>query len=367
MKYKKYGYFLHNITGIGNKSLHKLVQNYGNPKDIYELSIPQLEKVLDKRKVTSFLKARENWNIDKQYERLNQKGIDFYAFGQLDYPTRLMNIPDAPYGIYVAGRLPKETIPTVAMIGARNCSDYGRYVARQYGLHLGRMNIQVVSGMARGIDGISQKAAMEGGGNTFGILGCGVDICYPLENLPLFEKIKMQGGIISEFSLGVQPKPAHFPMRNRMISGFCDILVVIEAREKSGTLITVDMALEQGREVYAVPGRVTDNVSGGCNRLIAQGAGVALSPEQLTQVILDKLNNHCILTNNRDETQFNHNRLLNKQEQMIYEKVEITAKSVETIFQEVGTLTIMEVMQLLVELELKGVISSIGMNYYRET
>lgn len=198
-----------------------------------------------------------------------------------DYPRKLRDIPDAPAGVYVRGRLPVESEITVAVVGARDCSDYGRYVAEGLGTFFGKNGVTVVSGMARGIDGISQWAALEAGGTSIGVLGCGADICYPAKNRALFDRLAEQGTILTEYPPGMPPRAMNFPARNRIVSGLADAVVVVEARNKSGTLITVDMALEQGREVFVVPGRITDRLSDGCNRLIKQGAEILLSPEEL--------------------------------------------------------------------------------------
>lgn len=208
--------------------------------------------------------------------------------GEAGYPARLKNIPDAPKVLYVLGELPEEEALSVAIVGARDCSEYGRFVAEELGRLLGSSGISVVSGMARGIDGISQTAALDGGGKSYGVLGCGVDICYPKENRRLYERLKANGGILSEYAPGTPAAAFHFPPRNRIVSGLADVVVVIEARAKSGTLITVDMALEQGREVYVVPGRVTDRLSDGCNRLLKQGAGILLSPEEFLTELLER-------------------------------------------------------------------------------
>ena len=154
-------------------------------------------------------------------------------------------------------------------------------MARNFGRGLALAGVQVISGMARGIDGISQKAALEAGGTSYGIVGSGVDICYPEENMDVYRQLCENGGVISEFPPGTYPKANFFPMRNRIISGLADVVLVIEAREKSGTQITVDTALEQGRDVLAVPGRITDRLSDGCNLLISQGAGVALGVDDV--------------------------------------------------------------------------------------
>lgn len=203
--------------------------------------------------------------------------------GERDYPARLLEIPDPPERLYVLGKLPEEKVPSVAIIGARECSEYGNYVAARLGECMGRNGIQVVSGMARGIDGIGQTAALDAGGSSFAVLGSGVDVCYPARNRRLYERLRERGGVLSEYPPGTPALSRNFPPRNRIVSGLADAVVVVEAREKSGTLITVDMALEQGKEVYAVPGRVTDALSSGCNRLVKLGAAVLLDPEELAE------------------------------------------------------------------------------------
>lgn len=209
--------------------------------------------------------------------------IRFITPFEREYPDRLRNIPDAPTGLYARGKLPVNKAVSVAVIGARDCSDYGKYVAEHLGTFLGRNRVTVVSGMARGIDGISQWAALEAGGTSVGVLGCGVDICYPAGNSALYQRLLEQGTILSEYPPGTPPRAMNFPARNRIVSGLADAVVVIEARNRSGTLITVDMALEQGKEVFVVPGRVTDRLSDGCNKLIKQGAEILLSPEELLE------------------------------------------------------------------------------------
>ena len=212
-----------------------------------------------------------------------EAGIHVVERGERDYPARLLEIPDPPERLYVLGRLPEENLPSVAIIGARECSEYGSYVAARLGECMGRNGIQVISGMARGIDGIGQTAALDAGGSSFAVLGSGVDVCYPARNRRLYERLRERGGVLSEYPPGTPVLSRNFPPRNRIVSGLADAVVVVEAREKSGTLITVDMALEQGKEVYAVPGRVTDALSSGCNRLVKLGAAVLLDPEELAE------------------------------------------------------------------------------------
>jgi len=214
---------------------------------------------------------------------LEEKEIRVFRKEEKDYPRRLKEIPKPPEELYVLGSLPGEQMPSVAVIGARDCSEYGKYVAAHLGNVFGRNGIQVISGMARGIDGIAQEAAVDAGGRSFAVLGSGVDVCYPAGNRRLYEKLKAAGGILSEYPKGTPAIARHFPARNRIVSGLADAVIVVEAREKSGTLITVDMALEQGREVYVVPGRITDSLSVGCNRLIKLGAGILLDTDEFME------------------------------------------------------------------------------------
>ena len=173
-----------------------------------------------------------------------EAGIRVVERGERDYPARLLEIPDPPERLYVLGRLPEENLPSVAIIGARECSEYGSYVAARLGECMGRNGIQVISGMARGIDGIGQTAALDAGGSSFAVLGSGVDVCYPARNRRLYERLRERGGVLSEYPPGTPALSRNFPPRNRIVSGLADAVVVVEAREKSGTLITVDMALE---------------------------------------------------------------------------------------------------------------------------
>lgn len=280
---KMYDYWLCSLGGIGNVSVRRLLKLCGNAKAVYEAENEMLGKVLRHSQLLALQNSKQEWSLQEEYERLEHLNIHFLSEEEEAYPQRLKQIPDAPYGLFYRGSLPEDGRMSVAVIGARDCSEYGRYVAEQLGKYLGGRGIQVISGMARGIDGISQTAAMEAGGISFGVLGSGVDVCYPAQNKGLYEKLAEQGGILSAYGPGTLPKPQNFPPRNRIVSGLADAVVVIEARERSGTLITVDMALEQGREIYVVPGRITDRLSDGCNRLLAQGASVFLSPDQFAQ------------------------------------------------------------------------------------
>ena len=196
------------------------------------------------------------------------------------YPARFRELTGRPAAIDGRGRLPGSG-PTAAIVGSRNCTAYGRWQAEVFARALAAGGVAVISGMAAGIDAAAQRAALEAGGESYAVLGCGADVCYPASSRSLYETLLRRGGVISEYENGTQPLPYHFPARNRLISGLADAVLVIEAAARSGSLITADMALEQGRSVFALPGRIGDIRSEGCLKLIAEGAYVALSPESV--------------------------------------------------------------------------------------
>ncbi|MBR1524158.1 MAG: DNA-processing protein DprA [Lachnospiraceae bacterium] len=279
-----------------------------------------------------------------------------------DYPDKLRFIPSPPAGIYVKGDLPDPDKKTVAIVGARSCTEYGRRMAQYFASHLASAGVQIVCGLARGIDGIAQKAALEAGGRSFGILGCGVDIVYPKENREIYDMIQGHGGLISEHPQGAAPLGPHFASRNRIISGLCDILLVIEARLKSGTSITVNDALEQGRDIFAVPGRLTDGLSAGCNKLISEGAGVALHPDD----ILKALGLMCEepVSFARDKASGIRNSLdLSNKEKLVYDCLDLYPKTADEIIR-TSRLPISEVMEKLTSLCIKGAAKECGRSNY---
>lgn len=379
-----YYYWLCRVQGIGSKTALSLLAQAGSPEHIYE-STEQEQKqwrernLLSERQLQNLCAARRERNLHREHETLQKRGISMYPLSHPDYPASLRLIPDPPAVLFGKGRLPDQEKPSVAIIGARSCSLYGRTMAYEFARALAKEGVQIISGMARGIDGIGQKAALQAGGYSCGVLGCGVDICYPKENQELYDGLLKQGGILSEYLPGTQPKPVFFPPRNRIISGLADALLVVEARQKSGTLITVDMALEQGREVYVLPGRIGDPLSQGCNQLIAQGAAMAFSPREL----LDNLYAGTRLfregqhqnprkgskpAENTDKPQVfacsesagpDRTEALTEQERALYEVLDLYPKGPEQLRREYSdwcgqSLTPAQLMDLLVRLCMKG-------------
>ena len=283
---QSYAYWLM-CAPIGDSAKSRLLLRFGRPSGVFEAS----EKALldsnlsigKKERWIAYIKERQEENVKREYEELQIKGILFYPEYHPHYPAKLLSIPARPFGIFVKGKLPDVRQRSLAIVGARDCSEYGQYVARHFAEKMAQNGVAVISGLARGIDGIAQRAAMEAGGESFGVLGSGADICYPKSNEKLYRMCMERGGILSTYLPGTPPTPNLFPPRNRIISGVSDGILIIEAREKSGTIITADLALEQGKDVFVIPGRVTDRLSDGCNSLIRQGASLIQSPEQLLE------------------------------------------------------------------------------------
>lgn len=278
-----YIHWMIGVEGIGSRTMEKLIKYAGSPKAVYEMTAQEMGRIVSAGKTAALTEAKQRGNVLEKYREMEERGIRFYSLYHPCYPGRLRNIPDRPYGIYVEGKLPEEEVPAVAVIGSRQCSGYGRLMAELCGKELAAAGVHIVSGMARGIDGISQRAALEAGGRIYAILGNGTDICYPPENRSIYMGAKENGAVISEYPPGTSPAPQLFPRRNRIISGLADLVLIIEARHKSGTLITADMALEQGKDVYVVPGRITDDLSQGCHRMLKQGAGLFTSVKDMLE------------------------------------------------------------------------------------
>lgn len=280
-------FFLHSLQGIGKKTVKNLMEYFGNVQAVYHAPERELQKILKPAQCRLFLDGREKKNPKQEMKELEKRGIRYYSIFDKDYPRRLLKTADAPMGLFVKGSLPGEDELTVSVVGTRKHSYYGEKQTMEFCKMIAGMGVPVISGMARGIDGIAQKTAIANGSKTYAVLGCGVDVCYPEEHIRLYEQIPQYGGIISEYFPGTQPAAGLFPLRNRIISALGDILLVMEAREKSGTLITVDMALEQGKEIWVLPGRVDDALSVGCNRLISQGAYILPTVNEFKEELMD--------------------------------------------------------------------------------
>lgn len=274
MKDLYYWFALRRICGVGNVIGKALLNRFGLPENVFAASAGELEKVegIGRRAVRSITGFRPDDSIDREIEKVLSKKIDIVTFHSPDYPENLKNIYDPPLFLYVKGRLSSRDKHAVAVVGSRTASEYGLKVTGEISRHLARFGITVVSGMARGIDSAAHAAALAGGGRTIAVLGSGPDVIYPPENRMLYERIVDQGAVISEYPLGTEPNSYNFPPRNRIISGMSLGVLVAEASPKSGSLITAKLALEQGRDVYAVPGNVYSYKAKGTHTLLKSGA-----------------------------------------------------------------------------------------------
>lgn len=269
--------------------MQALLDYYKSISAAWEASERDLERIgLDRRAIATFMETRAEVDLDAYLKKVQDAGVTVLTWDSEAYPRYLREAPAPPPVLYVAGELLETDQWAVAVVGTRRLSPYGRQMARELVSGLVRNNVTVVSGLARGIDGIAHKTAVEMGGRTLGVLGSGIDCLYPPEHRNLAARIikESRGAIISDYPLGTQPEGKNFPPRNRIISGLSLGVVVIEAGERSGALITANFALEQNREVFAVPGNVNSRASAGTNRLIQQGAKLVVSVED----ILDELN-----------------------------------------------------------------------------
>ena len=285
-----YMYWLSTLQILGSRRQNFLLEYFGNAQEAFYASNEAICAVpgLAEHNINAILESRDKDKVKSGMEILQKMGILFTYRGGPDYPSLLAEIPDAPVGLFYLGRFPDDSLPRVAIIGSRRCSEYGLSTARRFGAALTGRGIVIVSGMARGIDSMAHRGALEGEGPsvfTIAVLGCGVDICYPAENCGLRDAIAKNGCVISEYPPGTKPLAAHFPARNRIISGLSKVVVVVEAGKRSGTLITVDQAHHQGRDVMAVPGNITNKYSEGTNELIKQGAEPACNYEDILHML----------------------------------------------------------------------------------
>lgn len=283
-------------------------------------------------------------------------GIRYIRKTDKEFPEKLLELCDCPEGIYVRGRLPDPNKKSVAIVGARMCSAYGRATASYFARVLAANDVQIISGLALGIDGAAHEGALMAQGATFAVMAGGCEKCYPRAHIGLYEKMRLTGGIISEDPCGCPPMPRLFPKRNRLISILSDMVLVVEARKKSGSLITADFAAEQGRDIFAVPGRLEDELSQGCNELISQGAGIALSPERLLEIMgknIKKSDNSEIVMQN----------VLAREENMVYSCLSLQPKSLEELCK-TSKLPISSVTESVMLLQLQGLAKEIGRNRY---
>jgi DNA processing protein len=270
------------VRGIGSVRLKGLLDFFGSLEIAWQAPADALIQAGLSQKIIENLQHVRDENLaERAYEYTQRKGIQVLTWDDPAYPKRLLQIDQPPPVLYVRGSLTLQDDFCVAIVGTRQVTGYGRQVTSEVATCLAHHGVTVVSGLARGVDGVAHDAALKAGGRTLGVLGCGVDVVYPPEHKSLSERMVEQGALISDYAPATKPDAANFPPRNRIISGLALAVVVVEAGQESGALITATFAAEQGRDVFAVPGNITAPQSKGANRLIRDGATPLLEPEDI--------------------------------------------------------------------------------------
>ena len=275
---------LNMVDGVGPVRVRALRDRFGEPQAILAASKTELMQVegVGEEVARSITSWREKVDLDAELQRIEKSGVGVVSCDDAEYPKHLREIYDPPLVLYVKGTLSERDALAIAVVGSRRTSLYGQDMARKLAFQLARVGVTVVSGLARGIDTAAHNGALQAKGRTVAVIGCGIDIVYPAENKKLADEIVEKGGaVVTEFPFGVQPDRQNFPMRNRIISGWSLGVVVVEANLKSGALITANQAGEQGRQVFAVPGRADSILSKGANKLIKDGAKLTEDVEDI--------------------------------------------------------------------------------------
>jgi DNA processing protein len=340
------------VQGIGPVRLRALLDVFGDAERAWHAPADALRHSgLDRRSLENLLATRCRVNLEWEVQRVIDAGVQVLTWEDTSYPQLLREVPAPPPVLYVRGRLEPEDAWAVAAVGTRRASVYGREVTRRLVSDLARCGITVVSGLARGIDGTAHRAALEAGGRTIAVLGCGVDIIYPADHRALARQIVAAGALVSEYPLGTPPEARNFPPRNRIISGLSLGVLVTEAGRGSGALITADYAAEQGRDVFAVPGSILTAGSAGTNRLIQDGAHVVLEAAD----VLRELN----LTMVAEHSQAREALPATETEAALLSHLGEAPAHVDELRRVVG-LPISEVTSTLALMELKGMVRQVG-------
>ncbi len=355
---EEYWYWLGSIKQVGRKTARKLLYVFEDPYELFNASKKALRDTgfLTDVQINNIL-CRDMHDIRRTVNMIKNRGINIVYLSGKGYPRRLENIPDPPLVLYYKGAAIDNESPSAAIVGSRKCSEYGRRLAYDIAYELAAHGVRIISGMAYGIDGEAQRGCLAAGGITQAVLGCGADICYPKSNIELYTMIERNGSIISEYEPKTMPRPGFFPERNRIVSGLSDIVAVVEAGEKSGSLITVDCALEQGKDIYAVPGRITDAQSKSCNMLIKNGAFLLETAEDILDALkIEHKNNKSI---NKTENKYT----LATDEKIVYARLGLEPKHIDSIVLETG-MPAEQVMRIILSLEMRHIIQKTANNYY---
>jgi len=352
------------VRGVGNVTYRQLLDRFTSPREILRTSPAMLTEAGISARIAQAIAAFDQWKeVEAELEQLARLNARLVTQTDTEYPERLRQIHDPPPFLYIRGRFAPQDDLAIAIVGARTASTYGRKMARELAHELAGCGVCVVSGLARGIDSEAHQAALEAGGRTIAVLGSGLDVVYPREHIALAERIAESGAVVSEFFLGSQPEAGNFPYRNRVISGLSLGTVVVEATEKSGSLITAQCALDQNREVFAVPGPVTASRSRGPHRLIKDGAKLVESIDDILSEIAPALARTDRVEKNETSAPVVP---LEPDEERVFQLFPEEAVQVDTLITGSG-LEPARVLEVLLGLELKGIVTQLPGMYFTAT
>ena len=348
-----------NLTGsVGAGRLKKLLKACNSTEKIFKLSTEKLCGIcgVSARTASKILSDKYRGWATTEMKKSEKLGINLVAYGTPEYPSTLSEIHDPPAVLYVRGQIETLDTTAVAIVGTRRCTRYGRETAKRIAGELTAVGIVVTSGLALGIDTEAHTGTIEASGRTVAVLGTGVDAIYPSENIKLAEKIVKSGALVSEFPLGTKPRRENFPRRNRIISGLSRGVLVVEAPLRSGALITARTATEQGREVFAIPGRIDNPVAEGANSLISDGAKLTRSAAEILEEIAPQLVGRLFapMSEKQDPVAVN----LQEKEEIVYKVLEKDPVTLDTIVSETG-LEPAEVSGALLKLQLKQLVEQL--------
>ena len=356
----KYWIALKSIAGVGNITFPALVDRFGSLPAIFAAPVSKLNEIPGiSKNIASGIVGFNDWGkVKVELELIDKNEIKIITYQDELYPAKLMNIYDRPPFLYVRGNLNKNDI-NIAVVGSRLASTYGKYTTEKISRELALKGLTIVSGMARGIDSVAHRGALTAHGRTIAVLGSGLDVIYPPENKKLFTDIIQNGAVISEFPPGTPPLSANFPTRNRIISGMSYGVVIVEAGEKSGSLITARLALEQGREVFAVPGSIDSAGSRGTNKLIKQGAKLIENIDDILEEIFPQFDGTIVLkppsVSNSEVIAAKPAEILSTVDQKIISYISGSRVHIDDLISSTG-LSSADILGALTTLELKGII-----------
>ena len=360
---------LQSIDGVGDRTLLKLVQAFGSPHAVLSAEQDNLIQagcsVELARSIRCGPPATLRQHLDKQIRIAEQLNIRVVTLFDRDYPARLRTIPDPPPLLYVSGTLSAQDDVAVAIVGGRRATPSGRVVTEEIAKDLAGTGVTIVSGLARGIDAAAHRGALAGKGRTIAVLGCGIDRTYPPEHQMLRRSIEAHGAVVSELPIGSSPLSHHFPRRNRIISGLSLGVLVSEAAKDSGSLITAKLALEQGREVFAVPGSVKEDACRGSNSLLKEGATLIERAQDILDGILPQIDARLRATLRVEAASALPHAPLKSEDSPVYEALSYEARSVDMVIETTG-LSPAKVAASLLSLELSGRVRQLpGQQYIR--